>query len=199
MRTPVVPIFLALVVGGAGFFIFKHSTTPNYTDSTPQRTFNTSSSSPPVTESPQKTNNSVTPKSRKPPQGMKEYRSSSLHISLFYPGTMTVSEYTQAEGPTTVVFQNIAQGEGFQIYITRSEGSSITDKERTRDLSSGVRSAVEPITLDGASGEAFYSSDTNLGVTREVWFVRSGYLYEVTTLKSLEIQLKSVLETWQFI
>lgn len=43
------------------------------------------------------------------------------------------------------------------------------------------------------------SKDAVLGDTREVWFIRNGYLYEVTTLKPLEGWLQDIVQTWKFI
>lgn len=45
----------------------------------------------------------------------------------------------------------------------------------------------------------FFSKNIALGDTREVWFIKNGYLYEVTTLKSLDAWLTQILQTWKFL
>lgn len=67
------------------------------------------------------------------------------------------------------------------------------------DNPSGVRNDLHDVRIAGATGASFYSTDPNLGDTAEVWFVHGGWLYEVTTLKSLDTWLSEIMGTWQFI
>ena len=59
----------------------------------------------------------------------------------------------------------------------------------------------EPVdfTLDGASARSFYGYDTVIGDTREIWFIKDGFLYEVTTYKALDSWLASIMQHWKFI
>jgi hypothetical protein len=45
---------------------------------------------------------------------------------------------------------------------------------------------------------AFYGSNSAMGDTREIWFIRGGFLYEVTTYKELDTWLATIMLTWQF-
>jgi hypothetical protein len=38
-----------------------------------------------------------------------------------------------------------------------------------------------------------------MGDAREVWFIKSGYLFEVTTYKPLDSWLSQILQTWKFL
>ena len=38
-----------------------------------------------------------------------------------------------------------------------------------------------------------------MGDAREVWFIKNGFLYEVTTYKELDAWLASIMQTWKFI
>jgi hypothetical protein len=38
-----------------------------------------------------------------------------------------------------------------------------------------------------------------MGDARELWFIRDGYLYEVTTYKPLDTWLADIMKTWQFL
>lgn len=44
----------------------------------------------------------------------------------------------------------------------------------------------------------FSSSDPDVGNTKEVWFARAGFLYQVSTLAENEVALGTFLEKWYF-
>ncbi|OHB07094.1 MAG: hypothetical protein A2944_02445 [Candidatus Zambryskibacteria bacterium RIFCSPLOWO2_01_FULL_52_12] len=76
----------------------------------------------------------------------------------------------------------------------------ITDERFKRDVPSGVRLNMEnsSVGLPQVPAVVFDSQDQFLGETREAWFIYGGYLYEITTLKSSEDWMSSVLGTWRF-
>jgi hypothetical protein len=37
-----------------------------------------------------------------------------------------------------------------------------------------------------------------MGASREIWFLRGGYLYEVTAPQPLDPWLLSIMQTWKF-
>ncbi len=138
------------------------------------------------------------PSDRVPPAGFREYRSEYDGISFFYPEDLKVSRKEGGWSPT-IIFENTDKAQGFQVYITAHEEEQITEERFKRDIPSGIRKDLVDVTVAGAYGAAFYSEDENLGETYEVWFIHNGYLYEITTLKSLDTWLQSILNTWQFI
>jgi hypothetical protein len=136
---------------------------------------------------------------REVPSGMREYKNINYHFSILYSAGLTVEERNHDGGATTIVFEDRERVQGFQIFVRPYTGGELSEEQFKLDNPSGVREKLQPVTIDGAVGAAFYSQEPNLGPTREVWFVRDGYLYEVTTLKPLEADLQTVLLTWQFI
>lgn len=136
---------------------------------------------------------------RTTPEGMSEYRSAAYRFSLFYPQELMVKEHSEGNGAATITFQNVEKGEGFQIFITPYNEPQVSEERFKQDEPSGVRESLTNIVVDGATGAAFYSANTLLGATREVWFVRGGFLYEVTTLKPLDTWLSTIIQTWKFI
>ena len=62
-----------------------------------------------------------------------------------------------------------------------------------------MRQGAHDVMIDGATAASFYSTDTALGETAEIWFIHGGYLFEVTTLKPLAAWLSEIMSTWQFI
>ena len=133
--------------------------------------------------------------------GSKEYYSSEYNFSLLYPDALSVKEFSEAGGAMTITFEQ-DDGKtlsGFQIFIVPFSGAQITEERFKQDNPSGVRKNLKDIMLDGATGASFYSTNATLGDTAEVWFVRGGYLYEVTTFKELDTWLADILSAWRFV
>jgi hypothetical protein len=55
------------------------------------------------------------------------------------------------------------------------------------------------VIIDGTQGTMFFGNNSVMGDTREVWFIRGGFLYEVTTNKELDTWLAGVMRTWKLI
>jgi len=45
----------------------------------------------------------------------------------------------------------------------------------------------------------FHGQDAQIGDTYEVWFIKGGLLYEITTYKQREPWLNEILSTWRFL
>jgi hypothetical protein len=75
----------------------------------------------------------------------------------------------------------------------------ITQERFAMDEPSGVMNSPINITLDGAAATEFLSSNTAMGDSREIWFLRGGYLYEITTPRALDAWLLNIMQTWHFI
>lgn len=138
---------------------------------------------------------SQTVENRVPPKGMKEYKNDTYSFSLFYPENLEVSERLEGEGAITITFQNISEQKGFQIFIVPYQEDQISEKRFRQDVPSGIRTGLENFTINGATGATFYSENDLLGKTYEVWFINKGYLFEITTLGSLDTWLKELMQT----
>lgn len=131
---------------------------------------------------------------------VKEYQNVRYGFSLLYPSDLAVGAFDEGGGASTVTFQNIEKGEGFQIFSVPYEGTQAMSEERFRhDVPSGVCKSLAHVAVNGAAGTAFYSTHTALGATREVWIVHRGFLHEVTTVKSLDGWLDSIIPTLKFV
>src|SRR3989338_675247 len=140
----------------------------------------------------------LSPFERIPPAGMLEYKSLIFRFSLFYPNDLKFKEY-QGGSDTTVVFENSKTGKGFQIFVKPYEHEQISLDQLKMDLSSGIVKDPVDISVDGVGATMFYSQNSAIGDTREVWFVKNGFLYEVTTYKELDAWLSSIMQTWKFL
>ena len=133
------------------------------------------------------------------PVGTKEYRNTRYGFSLQHPSELSVSTVDEGSGASTITFQNVEKGEGFQIFIVPYQAPQVSEERFKQDVPSGVRESLSDITVDGETAAAFYSTNVALGATREVWITHNGFLYEVTTLKSLDKWLGGIIQTWKFL
>jgi hypothetical protein len=133
------------------------------------------------------------------PNGYLPYSNPQFHFSLSYPRNLQVQEYKETGGGLTVTFQDIVTDQEFQVYVSPYSDSEITDAQFKLDEPSGVKIDPTDVAVDGARGIEFFSNAPRLNDTREVWFIRGGFLYEVTTYKELDAWLQPILESWRFI
>lgn len=140
-------------------------------------------------------------------------------FSLNFPSNMTASNFREGEGEQ-VLFQG-DNGDWFQIYITPwDEGKTITPERIKQDLPDIVIKDPQTVIIGprqkegiGPNAIIFFSKDSNLGETREIWFVYpdlsrassreqgrgvASFLYQITTYKRLDVMLGVVLSTLTF-
>lgn len=170
-------IFIVLAAG-AGFFYFHNK------------------SGAPVAQVPAQEATSTPP--RTVPAGAREYRSPRYGFSLLYPDNLSVAEVPQ-KGGDSITLQDDASNQGFQIYVTPYAGTSISQERFLLDEPSGVRNNPTRITIDGADAMMFFGNNTAMGDTREVWFIRGGFLYEVVTYKESDAWLSAIMDSWKFL
>lgn len=136
---------------------------------------------------------------RTPPHGMSEYRSATYRFSLLYPSNLSVKEYDEGKGAATITFQNIQTVQGFQIFIVPYASAQVSRARFIQDQPTGVMQSPMHVTIDGTAATSFYSTNPVVGDTAEIWFIRNGYLYEVTAPKSQAAWLSDIMNTWRFI
>lgn len=128
----------------------------------------------------------------------KMYENTSRGFSLKFPENLSVKEYDEGDGTKTIVFENAENKNSFQIFFTPYLGDTITKSRILKDVPSGqFTSPVEVVLGDGTHALAFVSTQT-VGKMREVWFIRDGFLYEVTTFDDLDSWLAGIMQSWVF-
>lgn len=132
------------------------------------------------------------------PEGMLRYENSEYAFSLAYPEYLRVQEFVESGGAHSVVFETVSREKGFQVYITPYAGSNVTRQQFLKDEPSGVYKEPTDIWVDGTPAIMFYGENGIMGETREVWFIRNGFLYEVTTYKEFDDWLAGIMATWKF-
>src|SRR3989344_6886771 len=113
---------------------------------------------------------------RQAPAGHKEYRNTTYRFSLFYPQDLTLHEYDEGGGASTITFENAETVQGFQIFIVPYAGTQVTSAQFKGDVPSGVMKDPLNITIDGATATSFFSENALLGETAAIWVIRGGYL-----------------------
>ena len=142
---------------------------------------------------------SVISQSAPPPEGMVEYRNEKYGFSYYHSPEAKITEYDEGRGAMTVVLENFERVRGMQVFIV-PYGESLISEERFRmDVPSGVRKNVEEAVLDGVRAVTFNSVDESLGETREIWVIRDGYLYEITTFSGVGNWFAPIIQSWRFL
>ena len=136
-------------------------------------------------------------------------------FSLNFPINMTASNFKEGDGEQ-IIFQGdngSPAGEWFQMYVSPwDEDEDITVARIKQDLpeimiTDPKRVVLGPKQAEGIGPNAliFYSQDSGLGDTREIWFIYPepgrgvySYLYQVTTYKRLDAMIGKILSTLSF-
>ena len=137
-------------------------------------------------------------------ENSQHYTHSKPRFTLDYPSELAVETIKEREGET-ILFQGTgepvkAERLGFQIFISSlGEGAALTEELIQENLSGIItREPVEVVLGGGVQTFVFKSQDASIGETVEVWFVRGGYLYEVTAYGHLEVWLAGILSSLRF-
>lgn len=141
----------------------------------------------------------ITAPPRTPQAGQKEFRSGNYRFSLLYPEALALQSYDEGSGATTFTFQNADGSQIFQIFVVPYVQQQIEKWRFQLDTPSGVIMQPQDVLVGNTRATMFFSNDAVLGDTREVWFLKNGYLYEVTAPKALDVWLSQIMATWQFI
>lgn len=127
------------------------------------------------------------------------YQNEYYHISLGYPSDLTVVEYVENNGGRTITFEATSSKAGFQIFVIPYKEAQVSEARFKLDEPSGVMGEPTDVFIDGVRATMFFGQNIIMGETREVWFIKNGFLYEVTTYKALDNWLGDIMRTWKFL
>lgn len=195
-----------LALGGYGFYAYRHSSLQG-SPGEASKTLTVTEESPtaagfaPATVQPA---NDTTPSgplkpSRLAPQGQKEYRNGEYRFALFYPTELSVISYDEGSGASSFTFMNSDSSEGFQVFVVPYGERQVSAARFKLDEPSGVLKEPIQVVVDNSPATMFFGQNATMGETREVWFIKNGYLFEVTTYKALDQWLSEVMKSWEFI
>ncbi len=126
------------------------------------------------------------------------YKNNRGKFSLKLPNNISYKEYDEGKGAYSVVFLGDTGDKSFQVFFTPYKENSISKERFLIDNPSGIIREQKDVLIDGVTATMFFSENNIMGHTREVWFIKDGYLYEVMTYKSLDSWLSNIMLTWKF-
>jgi len=128
------------------------------------------------------------------------YNDSNKLFSFNYPEYLHSSEINQGDS-RTILFQGDDSKKGFQLNIsTFSEDVELSPERIKKDLPDLIMENVEVIAIDGVQAVVFTTRDSETSFsTREIWFVRSGYFYQISTYVEFDIEMVEILSTWKWL
>jgi hypothetical protein len=187
-------ITIVSLVLGVGAVVFFNTQTHLAANGTSQSAATAASAS----EEPAPLSSSI-PETTQLTQDWRGYENKEFRFGLLYPDDLHVKEYKERSGALSVVFEErVDEGRGFQIYVTSYVEDHITPERFLLDVSSGVMEEPTDIVIGGVPAIMFFSENSIMGDTREVWFINNGFLYEVVTYKQLDAWLSTIMQSWQF-
>jgi len=133
------------------------------------------------------------------PAGYVQYRNTKYGFSFYHLPDGKITEYDEGSGAETVVLENLQKVRGMQVFIVPYDRPLITQERFNEDEPSGVRINVQDASLDGVRAVTFNSTDIALGETREIWVIRNGYLYEITTFSGVGEWFTPIIQSWRWI
>ncbi len=155
------------------------------------------------------------------PKLSKTYYNKELGIYFNYPEGFNVSGFAEGDAGYTILAQKPNAKESFQIFVSDfDEPGPITPERVKKDVPDMViedpkqvligmfstssnnnnfsSSGVEKLPSGKIPALIFFGKSESLGRTREVWFVHSGKLYQLTTYADLDSLIGPILETLRF-
>lgn len=140
----------------------------------------------------------------------KTYSNVEFGFSFDYPEGLNISGFAEGETGYTILAQKSGSRESFQIFISEfDEPGPITPERIKQDLPDMVIDDPKPVILGSRASDGsltskkiealiFFSQHTSLGRTREVWFVRNGKLFQITTYADMDKFVGPILDTLSF-
>lgn len=126
------------------------------------------------------------------------FKHKSPDFSFEYPEGFSAGEFPGEEvGSTNILVQK--NNIGFQLYIRSSdENVELTADIVKQDLPNLTVDQPMQIQIGQAVGLVFLSKDTSSEIVREIWWVHSGHLYQITTYPEFDDVMVEILKSWKF-
>lgn len=133
---------------------------------------------------------------------VRSYYNPELGISFNYPEGFNISGFKEGEAGYTILAQKPNSKDSFQIFASDfDEPGPITPERINQDLPDmKIESPMAVLIGSDKKTNAliFFSKNESLGRTREVWFVKNGKLYQLTTYADKDSLVGPILDTLRF-
>lgn len=125
------------------------------------------------------------------------YQSPLGDFNFILPYSFTISRIEDAEGET-LLFRGEDEKRSFQIYkIPFDDNTPLTPEKIRADLPSMDFRDPQVIAVDGVQAVVFLSTEGSLE-TREIWMVRNGKLYQISTYVEFDDDMADILSNWKW-
>ncbi|MBD3282063.1 MAG: hypothetical protein GF387_00400 [Candidatus Portnoybacteria bacterium] len=130
----------------------------------------------------------------------KLYIDSQYNFSFQYPSSFVINKFQEAENTSTILVQEKETKKSFQIFISYFDEPGPLTKERIlKDLPDlKIENPQQRVLKNGIVALIFFSEESSIGKTREIWFVYKDNLYQISTYKELDQLTAQMLQTWEF-
>ena len=130
----------------------------------------------------------------------KPFADQGLHMAFSYPANFGL-EQNQQNSSVIVSVVDAKTSVGFQVEASPFDDAdtTITIDRIRRDLPDLAISQAEPINIAGSKPGLAFVSTHGSQLTREVWFAKDGYIYQITAPLEFDAVTKKMLTTWKFI
>jgi hypothetical protein len=110
---------------------------------------------------------------------------------------MTETAIDGVENRKRILVEGSEAGKGFEIIVLPfDEVGPLTKQRILQDLPDKIIKNEKNIKVGGGiDALAFESSDESIGATYEIWFVRSGFIYEARTYPEFGPKMEEILKT----
>lgn len=127
------------------------------------------------------------------------YTNDAYGFSLRYPTNFEINELSTETGDMVILVQKKGEQEEFQILISSFEEEGPLIQERIKQDIPGIM-IEQPlgIMISGIPALLFWSDDSVLGRTREVWFIHRRMLYQISSRAAFDETLSRIMATWRF-
>lgn len=137
------------------------------------------------------------------PQPLTEtYKNDKYRFSLKHPAALTTSSFMDENvGGEVVTVADEATGMGMQIVITPfDEEIAVLTSERIKKDQPAlvIRGAQEVILGARGKGVAFLDAEKDEESHRQIWFIASKHLYQITAPFPSDTLVQNMLNTWEF-
>ena len=126
------------------------------------------------------------------------YKNAKYNFSFEYPKGFSAAEFVEREATDVILIQNTETQRGFQIAISPFGGPDlITPEMILKDIPEMKINKPENTTSNGIRALEFLSDDGGASKA-EIWFIRQGYLYQITAFLKDKDLIERVFNSWKF-
>jgi len=127
------------------------------------------------------------------------YENAYWGFAFGHAGDFQIKEIDEDNGALTVLAEGAGEKRTFQIFIADfDEAGAITPERIKKDLPGVKIEQPQTISFAGTDALAFISPKEE-GKMIEVWFIRGGALYQVSSYFEFAGELSKILASWKFL